>query len=111
MDQEDISKFVKTVEFVLDKDTFSEPEIRIMQPPFEIHETGWGEFQIGVNLYFHDESLDPIHYFKHLHLFDSQNLKKARVAEDYNELVFVNPSVAFLPLLQSAQKLAPQEEQ
>ena len=99
VDQEDISQFVKTVEFILDKDTFVEPEIRISQPPFEIHESGWGEFQIGVNLYFHDETLEPIRHLKHLHLFDALNVKKARVSEDYNELVFVNPSPEFLLLL------------
>lgn len=71
VENEDISRFVKIVEFVLDKDSFKEPEIRIMTPPFEIHQTGWGEFSIGVNLYFHDESLAPIKHYKQLHLFDA----------------------------------------
>jgi len=101
VENEDISRFVRIVEFVLDKDSFKEPEIRIMHPPFEIHQTGWGEFSIGVNLYFHDEALAPIKHYKQLHLFDAnQSAKKPRISEDYNELVFVEPPITLLPRLQ-----------
>ena len=52
-ENEDISKFIKKVVFELDP-SFPEPKISIENPPFEVHQVGWGQFSIGIKLFFHD---------------------------------------------------------
>ena len=32
----------------------------ISQPPFEVTETGWGEFEIAIKIFFHDPSQPPV---------------------------------------------------
>ena len=90
---EDISKFVKKVVFELDP-SFPEPVRTTEKPPFEVHEVGWGQFAIGIKVYFHDASLRPVEVLKDLVLFDDMqpSPKRPIVNEDYNELVFVEPS-------------------
>ena len=62
--------------------------------PFEVHEVGWGQFTLGIKLFFKDKSLKPIEILKDLILFDDLPLSTKRpiVNEDYNELIFVQPS-------------------
>jgi len=98
---EDISNFVSIVEFQLDKDSFVEPIKMITQPPFEIHQTGWGEFDLGIKVHFKDSIMEPVQHYKHLYLFDNNQptSKKPRVHEDYNELVFVEPSSTLVEVL------------
>ena len=71
------------------------------KPPFKIQEAGWGQFTINVKLYFPDPSCKPIELGKELILFDDLPRKEKRpiVAEDYNELVFVEPTALMLKLL------------
>ena len=70
-----------------------------------------------MKLYFHDKAMDPIQHYKQLVLFDGQTQttsKKPKVAEDYNEIVFVEPAKEFISLIQSAEaaqtNLPPSEE-
>lgn len=97
---EDISKFISKIEFDLDK-SFAQPNVVITKPPFQIQEAGWGQFTINVKLYFPDPTLKPIELGKELILFDDLPRKEKRpiVAEDYNELVFVEPSPIMIKLL------------
>jgi YEATS domain-containing protein 4 len=46
-DDEDLSLWIKKVIFVLHP-SFPEPVRTIDRPPFEIHELGWGEFEVGI---------------------------------------------------------------
>ena len=98
---EDISNFVSIVEFQLDKDSFSEPIKMITQPPFEIHQTGWGEFDLGIKIHFKDSLMEPVHHYKHLYLYDQNmpNSKKPRIHENYDELVFVEPTPSSMEML------------
>lgn len=99
-DGEDISRFVTKVEFELDP-SFPEPVVTVYKPPFEMHEVGWGQFPINIKLFFADPVCKPVETVKDLVLFDDMNptTKRPIVTEDYNELVFVDPSPLMLKLL------------
>jgi len=32
----------------------------VMQPPYEVTETGWGEFEVIIKIYFHDPTERPV---------------------------------------------------
>ena len=99
-DGEDISQFVSKVEFELDP-SFPDPIVTVTRHPFEMHEVGWGQFPISIKLYFKDAMCKPVEAVKDLVLFDDMNptTKRPIVTEDYNELVFVDPSLTMLRLL------------
>ena len=103
---EDISKYITKVEFELDK-SFPQPNITISKPPFQIQEAGWGQFTINVKLYFPDPACKPVWIAKELILFDDLPRKEKRpiIAEDYNELVFVEPSPLMFKLLSQQDEL------
>lgn len=48
---EDLSYFIKKVIFKL-HDTYTQPSRSIEKPPFEVTETGWGEFEITIRIFF-----------------------------------------------------------
>lgn len=100
---EDISRFVTKVEFELDP-SFPEPVVTVSKPPFEMHEVGWGQFPINIKLFFADPTCKPVETVKDLVLFDDMNptTKRPIVTEDYNELVFVDPTPTMLRLLSPA---------
>ncbi|KAL9713044.1 NuA4 histone H4 acetyltransferase complex and the SWR1 complex subunit [Leucoagaricus gongylophorus] len=52
---DDISHFVKRVTFKL-HDTYANPSRNVDKPPFEVSETGWGEFEIQIRITFVPES-------------------------------------------------------
>ncbi|KAF8897902.1 yeats family-domain-containing protein [Infundibulicybe gibba] len=52
---DDIGHFIKRVTFKL-HDTYSNPSRNIDKPPFEVSETGWGEFEIQIRITFIPES-------------------------------------------------------
>jgi YEATS domain-containing protein 4 len=52
---DDISYFVKKVSFKL-HDSYPSPLRIVDKPPFEVNETGWGEFIINIKIHFHSES-------------------------------------------------------
>ena len=62
------------------------------KPPFEVTETGWGEFNIGIRIFFIDETLPPVDIVHPLKLYAANqstlNEKKPVVHEFYDELVF-----------------------
>ena len=59
INDEDISYFVKKVEFLLHP-SFPEPKITVEKFPFEIYQTGWGEFDIGIKVFFVVPSEKPV---------------------------------------------------
>lgn len=74
--------------------------------PYEVTETGWGEFVIGITINFHDVSgLDPIQLSHTLKLFPGNNLqpttKRPVMSEVYDEFVFVNPTKEWFDMLHS----------
>ena len=99
---ENISNFIKSVKFTL-HDTFQN-NIRIINKwPFELYETGWGEFDIKIQIQLIDETVKPIdlvHSLKFYHQpHSSGSSKRPVVSENYDEIIFVNPKPEILEQL------------
>lgn len=56
---EDIGTWVKKVHFKL-HDSYESPTRVVQKPPFEISETGWGEFELVIKIFFQDTSERPV---------------------------------------------------
>ncbi|KAK9748212.1 hypothetical protein RND81_02G043600 [Saponaria officinalis] len=103
---EDLGVAVKRVVFQLHS-SFNNPTRVVEYPPFELTECGWGEFEIAITLYFHSDVCDkPLSLYHHLKLYpedDSGPLstKKPVVVESYDEIVFSEPSDAFVARVQN----------
>lgn len=109
---EDISYFIKKVVFKL-HDTYPNPIRSVESPPFEITETGWGEFEINVKIYFIEEANEKVVSFYHhlrLHPYDlsgkvpkvlPQKPEEEISSVIYDELVFNEPNETFFAKLMS----------
>ncbi|CDK26132.1 unnamed protein product [Kuraishia capsulata CBS 1993] len=100
----DLSYFIKKVVFKL-HDTYDSPTRSIESPPFEVTETGWGEFEIGIKIYFVSESseknLSLFHHLK-LHPFNREGEPPAVVESVlYEEVVFNEPTEKMFGILTS----------
>lgn len=97
---EDIAVVVKRVVFQLHP-SFNNPMRVVESPPFEVSECGWGEFEIGISIFFHNDAcekqLDLFHFLKLYPEEESgpQSTKKPVVMESYNEIVFPDPFEGF----------------
>ncbi|CCH58976.1 hypothetical protein TBLA_0B01330 [Henningerozyma blattae CBS 6284] len=68
LNNDDISYFIKKVVVKL-HDTYPNPIRTLETPPFEITETGWGEFEINIKIYFIDSSNEKfLNFYHHLRL-------------------------------------------
>ena len=56
---EDLSVFVEKVVFQLHP-SFPMPVRVVHEPPFEVTETGWGEFESSIRIFFRDPEEDPV---------------------------------------------------
>lgn len=98
---EDLGVVIKKVVFQLHP-SFNNARRVIESPPFELTERGWGEFEIAISIFFHDDVCDkPINLFHNLKLYSEVeqgplSTKKPVIVESYNEIVFPNPSDEFL---------------
>lgn len=105
---EDMSQWVKKVHFKLHESYANQNRI-ITKPPFEVSETGWGEFEIVIKIYFHDTNERPVTIYHILKLFETDpvskaiNVKKHLVSEFYDEIIFQDPSVYMQALLSNPQ--------
>ncbi|CAN4122485.1 unnamed protein product [Withania somnifera] len=103
---EDLSVVVKRVVFQLHS-SFNNPTRVVDNPPFELSESGWGEFEIVITLHFHTDVCDkPLHLYHHLKLYPEDesgplSTKKPVVVESYDEIVFAAPSEAFFARIQN----------
>lgn len=57
--KENIGAWVKKVHFKL-HDSYECPTRIILCPPFEVSESGWGEFEIAIKIFFQDTSERPV---------------------------------------------------
>lgn len=94
----DISFFVRKVVFKL-HESFENPVRIVDKFPFEVTETGWGEFEISLSIYCHDAS-DPRVALKTthlLHLFSGEEEDQVYpvLVETFDELVLNEPTEAF----------------
>eukprot|EP00981_Chlorochromonas_danica_P010705 scaffold3341_cov165-Ochromonas_danica.AAC.20 len=86
---EDLSTFVEKVAFTLHP-SFPNP----------IRETGWGEFEAGIRIFFKDPEEQPVDLFHQIRLYppvtqQQMSAKKPVVAENYDEIVFADPHATF----------------
>mmetsp|Transcript_9532 Transcript_9532/g.24183 ORF Transcript_9532/g.24183 Transcript_9532/m.24183 type:complete len:213 (+) Transcript_9532:264-902(+) len=98
---QDLSAWVSKVVFQLHP-SFPNPNRTVDTPPYELTETGWGEFEIGVQVHFKEDALSPpLELYHALKLYSetdgqqNQVSKKPVVHERYDEIVFSEPPEAF----------------
>ena len=94
--------YISKVEFTLDESFGDMAHIVLTQPPYEVHQMGWGEFTIGIRIHFHKpHDNKPVEIGKQLVLYDDMpvSAKRPIIREDYNELIFVEPSDNMMNLL------------
>ncbi|KAI9912409.1 hypothetical protein PsorP6_005478 [Peronosclerospora sorghi] len=94
-ENEDLSYMISKVVISLHV-SFANP---VREPPYEVTEFGWGEFETRIQIYFHDPNERPISIVHLLVLYppNSQPIstKKPVVSEFYDELVFNEPTEFF----------------
>ncbi|RDW81223.1 YEATS domain-containing protein YAF9 [Aspergillus mulundensis] len=103
---EDISYWIKKVQFKL-HETYVQNVRTIEHPPYEVTETGWGEFEIQIKIYFVPESMEKPQTLWHplkLHPYgpDAEGKKERRevvVSQNYEEAVFNEPVEQFYEYL------------
>ena len=95
---EDMSLYIKKVVFVLHP-TLQPPTRTIETAPFEVTEQGWGEFEITLQIFFHDSREKPVELTHMLKLYPdgdapapAHGVPKPVVSERYDEFVFNSPS-------------------
>ncbi|KAF9115206.1 NuA4 histone H4 acetyltransferase complex and the SWR1 complex subunit [Mortierella sp. AM989] len=111
VNNEDISYFIRKVAFKL-HDTYDNPNRVVEKPPFEITETGWGEFDIIIKIHFNPASGEkPLTLYHHLklHPYEEDGLgnpwpkQKPVTSYLYDDIVFNEPIDTFYNLLQENQ--------
>ncbi|CAH0406284.1 unnamed protein product [Chilo suppressalis] len=108
---EDMSAYIKKVHFKL-HESYANPNRIVMKPPYELTETGWGEFEIVIKIYFHDPNERPVTVYHILKLFQSPVTEgappivgRALVSESYEEIVFQEPTQLMQHLLNSVKPI------
>ncbi|XP_074655607.1 YEATS domain-containing protein 4-like [Tubulanus polymorphus] len=105
---EDMSAYVKKVNFKL-HESYANPNRVVTKPPYEVTETGWGEFEIAMKIFFNDPNERPVTVYHLLKLFQSETDimlgKKSLIAEFSDEIVFQEPSALMQQLLTSSRAL------
>ncbi|XP_055942351.1 YEATS domain-containing protein 4-like [Argiope bruennichi] len=103
-DNEDMSVYVKRVHFKL-HESYADPNRVCHAPPYGVTETGWGEFEIVIKIFFQDSNERPVTIYHFLKLFDREkdgNVKMGTApvnSEFYDELVFMDPTAKMYRLL------------
>ncbi|CAG9114945.1 YEATS domain-containing protein 4 [Plutella xylostella] len=108
---EDMTGYVKKVHFKL-HESYANPNRIVLKPPYELTETGWGEFEIVIKIYFHDPNERPVTLYHILKLFQSPvnegappTVGRALVSEGYEEIVFQEPTQLMQHLLMNVKPL------
>ncbi|KAG8165746.1 hypothetical protein KVR01_004298 [Diaporthe batatas] len=112
IDDVDITYWLKRVQFKLHESIPN--HVRMIDgqkgEPFAVHETGWGEFEITIKMYYAPESSEKpqtLYHHLRLHAYGSDSEKNAMVANAevpawvYEEQVFNEPYEAFYDILTS----------
>jgi len=113
-ENEDYSVFIKKVQFKL-HDSYANPTRILTKPPYEVTETGWGEFEINIRIYFNDPTERPVILTHILKLFQSGTdptttgiiSKKPLVTETYDEIIFQDPTALLKSLLDDVKPGVP----
>ena len=109
IDNEDITYWLKKVQFKL-HETYSQ-SLRTIESPeaFEVTETGWGEFEITIKLFFVPEAgekTQSIYHSLKLHPYgpDAERIRERKepvVSQAYEEVIFNEPVEPFYDVLTS----------
>eukprot|EP01035_Chromulina_nebulosa_P021501 gene21501-27844_t len=105
---DDLSSIVSKVVFSLHP-SFDEPIREVRNQPFEVTESGWGEFEVGIKVFFCEKDEQPVDMIHMLKLYAAgpagrqvfATTEAAVVSEAYEEIVFSDPSPAWTRTLQS----------
>ncbi|VDD80115.1 unnamed protein product [Mesocestoides corti] len=104
---EDMSAYIRRVQFKL-HDSYPNPVRIFNKPPYELTETGWGEFDIVIKVTFTDPNMKPLVITHLLKLFHCDHEimmgQKSLVREIYDEMIFVDPSPMFYRALIGASR-------
>ncbi|KAI0092139.1 yeats family protein [Irpex rosettiformis] len=112
---DDLSYFIKRVTFKL-HDTYANPNRNVDKAPFEVSETGWGEFEVQIRINFVAESGEKaITFYHHLKLHPWTQIINGEPEQpppleiaakigpvhswQYDEVVFNDPFQTFLNIL------------
>ncbi|KAJ3219914.1 hypothetical protein HDU67_008443 [Dinochytrium kinnereticum] len=104
VDGEDLNYYIKKVSFKL-HESFPNHNRVIEKHPFEVTETGWGEFEILIRITLQDPGEKHIQLYHQLQLYPKENdangmqIKRQVIAEKYDEIVFNEPNEDMLPML------------
>lgn len=104
---EDMSAYVKKIQFKL-HESYGNPLRVVTKPPYEITETGWGEFEIIIKIFFIDPNERPVTLYHLLKLFQSDSSampKKTVVSEFCDEMIFQDPTAMMQQLLNTTRQL------
>ena len=89
-------------------ETYPEALRTVDAPPFEVTETGWGEFEVQIKLSFVPEANEKPATLWHglkLHPYgpdaESQRERKEIISQNYEEIIFNEPSEALFGILTS----------
>lgn len=104
----DLTPLIKRVTFKL-HETYDTPVRSIEKPPYQVTETGWGEFEIIIKIHFHsgaelgisEKNFQIFHALK-LHPFNPQHPPKENGEVHsvlYDELVFQEPTEKVFEIL------------
>uniref|UniRef100_A0A7E4VAZ9 Protein AF-9 homolog n=1 Tax=Panagrellus redivivus TaxID=6233 RepID=A0A7E4VAZ9_PANRE len=108
--EEPLSNFIKKVQFKLHPD-YENSTRNVEEEPFEVTETGWGEFTVTMKIYFHDSAERQASCSHYLALRAPEIFKEGDVPvimkENYDELVFVNPTRRMHELLMNTRHVMP----
>ncbi|KAF1333972.1 Yeats family protein, partial [Globisporangium splendens] len=98
VDNEDLSYMISKVVITLHM-SFANPVRVLTEPPYEVTEFGWGEFETQIQIHFHDANERPVDIIHMLALYPPGNqpasTKKPVISEFYDELVFNEPTEFF----------------
>jgi len=121
IEDEDLSYFIKKVVFHLHP-SCQPPVVVCDKPPYVATQTGWGEFDCKISLYFMDEKETSVELIHALNLYppgmgtaivnQATLSKKPVVCENYDEIVFNDPSEEFMEILKAAapgENVSPEE--
>jgi YEATS domain-containing protein 4 len=98
-DNTDLTDVVAKVVFHLHP-TFHNPDRELAAPPYELTETGWGEFEVSADVHFvATAGAPPVELVHRLRLYSDADptgaSRKPVVSETYDEVVFTEPRLEF----------------
>lgn len=115
---EDLSQCIQKVVFQLHA-SFQQPMREFTEPPFEVTEKGWGEFEAQIRIHWKDPSESSTTVAHGIKLYPPgapantlpTDTDTPVVAESYDEVVFTNPTEAFFRMLQAVRDAPTIEEE